>query len=146
MEIGLVQGGVIVNVIEIESVGAARIGAPGMQAYLERKPGQGWGPGWTYADGLATSPDGQVEEVSPALREISLNEFMARLPDQVIDALLDMEANPVDQTGREVRRAMLRFRLAKNQTLELDSPLLLGFVPMLKAFGLSDEQVAAVLA
>jgi hypothetical protein len=146
MEIGLIESGAVANVVECESLAVARAALPGFDAYIERKAGQSWGPGWAYAAGVMTGPDGQTETALPGVREISLNEFMDRLPGPIIDAILDMEANPVDAPAREVRRAMLRFRLAKNQTLELDAPLLLAFIPMLKAFGLTDEQVAAITA
>jgi hypothetical protein len=146
IEIGLVQDEQIVNVIAVESVAAARSGEPGFDAYLERKEGQSWGPGWAYSNGFALGPDGQAEEAAPAINAISLNNFLNRFPPQMIDAILDMEANPQDATGREVRRAMLRFRLSKNQEVELGSELLLQFVPMLVAFGMTQEQAVAAVS
>ena len=137
MDIGVIQPDGFVRVVYTVNDLSAVVDVQEGERLIERTPGRQWGAGWRATgegDGFI-DPEGIPEAVMVLPREISLNEFMARLPDAVVDAILDLESNPSTPQGREVRRAMLRFRSAKNQMIDLSSPLVQGFIPKLAAMG-----------
>lgn len=147
MDIGVIQADGYVRVVySVNDASAVPDLAEG-ETVEERHPGRQWGAGWRRTQGGGfIDPDGNAEVMTAVAHEISLNEFMARLPDAVVDAILDLEANATTAEGREVRRAMLRFRSSKNQMIDVNSPLVQGFLPKLAAMGVPQSVLDALVA